>query len=79
MSSDRDVDTFGYGILMGAQTLANFVIVQYGVANGEADIHPKCNDALVGLQAGCEIIYKARGTAFATMKLLLMVHALTVS
>ena len=63
---------------MGAQTLANFVIVQYGVADGTQDIHPKCNDALVGLP-GCEIIYKARGTAFATLKILLMVHALTVS
>ena len=59
--------------------MANFVIVQYGIADGAQDIHPKCNDALVGLQPGCEIIYKARGTAFATMNILLMIHGLTVS
>lgn len=71
--------TIGYGVFMGAQTLANFVIVQYGVAEGSDDILPICNEALVGLQPGCEIVFKARGTAFATLLLILMVHAITVS
>jgi len=35
------MDTIGYGVVIGAQSLANFVIVQYGVANGAADIDPK--------------------------------------
>jgi Na+-exporting ATPase len=92
------MDTIGYGVVIGAQTLANFIIVQYGLANGAADISPKvrqqlvhisyllihldclsqCNQPLVGLQPGCEVVFKARGTAFATLLLILMVHSLTV-
>jgi len=71
------MDTIGYGVVIGAQTLANFIIVQYGLANGAADISPKCNQPLVGLQPGCEVVFKARGTAFATLLLILMVHSLT--
>lgn len=71
------MDTIGYGIFMGAQTLANFIIVQYGTGNGTADIDPKCNDHFVGLQPGCEVVFRARATAFATLQLLLMAHALT--
>ncbi|KAG9056423.1 hypothetical protein FS842_010757 [Serendipita sp. 407] len=71
------MDTIGYGIFMGAQTLANFVIVQYGRHNGAADIHPRCNDHMVGLQEGCEVVFQARGTAFATLQIILMVHAIT--
>ncbi|TRM64769.1 potassium/sodium eff [Schizophyllum amplum] len=71
------LDTIGYGTLMGAQTLANFVIVQYGVADGAVDIEPYCNDALVGLQNGCDIVFRARGTAFATLEIILMLHAIT--
>lgn len=73
------LDTVGYGVFIGAQTLANFVIVQYGVADGVQDIFPRCNDHLVGLQPGCEAVFKARGTAFATLQLILLVHALSVS
>ncbi|KAG8806459.1 hypothetical protein FRC17_004980 [Serendipita sp. 399] len=71
------LDTIGYGIFMGAQTLANFVIVQYGRHNGAADIYPRCNDHMVGLQEGCEVVFQARGTAFATLQIILMVHAIT--
>jgi magnesium-transporting ATPase (P-type) len=35
------MDTIGYGVVIGAQTVANFVIVQYGVGNGAADMDPK--------------------------------------
>src|SRR5258706_14306447 len=35
------MDTIGYGVVIGAQALANFVIVQYGVANGADEIDPK--------------------------------------
>ena len=41
------MDTIGYGIVIGAQTVTNFVIVQYGVANGTADIDPKVGQPLV--------------------------------
>ena len=70
------LDTIGYGIFMGAQCLANFTIVTYGVGSGE--ILPKCNDHLVGLLPGCETVFAARGTAFATLQLILMAHAITV-
>lgn len=71
------LDTIGYGVFIGAQTLANFVIVQYGVHEGEADINGFCNDHMVGLQPGCEVVFRARGTAFATIQLILMIHAIT--
>jgi Na+-exporting ATPase len=72
------LDTIGYGVFIGAQSLANFVIVQYGTGDGMHDILPKCNDHLVGMQEGCEVVFKARGTAFATLQLILMAHAITV-
>lgn len=73
------MDTIGYGLVIGAQSLANFVIVQYGVNDGANDIDVRCNDALVGMLPGCQVVYQARGTAFATLQLILMVHAITVS
>lgn len=72
------LDTIGYGIFMGAQCLANYVIVLYGVGRGNEDILPECNDHLVGMLPGCETVYVARGTAFATLQLILMAHAITV-
>jgi len=92
------MDTIVYGVVIGAQAVVNFTVVQYGVANGATDIDPKvvqprvhmaysihlpkfpsqCNEPLVGLQPGCEIVFKARGTAFATLLVILMVHGLTV-
>lgn len=72
------MDTIGYGIFMGAQCLANFVIVTYATGTGEENILPKCNDHLVGLLPGCETVFLARGTAFATLQLILMAHAITV-
>lgn len=71
------LDTIGYGVFMGAQCLANFVIVTYGIGGGTEDILPKCNDHLVGLLPGCETVFVARGTAFATLQLILMAHAIT--
>ena len=41
------MDTIGYGIVIGAQVITNFVIVQYGVAKGAADIDPKVGKPLV--------------------------------
>jgi len=41
------MDTIGYGIVIGAQAVTNFVVVQYGVANGAADIDPKVDQSLV--------------------------------
>ena len=35
------MDTIGYGVVIGAQAVVNFIIVQYGVANGATDIDPK--------------------------------------
>lgn len=73
------LDTFVYGFLIGAQVIANYVIVLYGHADGEEDFEAWCNDPLVGLRDGCKDVFKARGTAFATIQILLMVHAFTVS
>jgi magnesium-transporting ATPase (P-type) len=72
------LDTVGYGVFIGAQALANFVIVQYGVANGNMDISPRCNAPLVDMDPICLTLFRARGTAFATLQLILMFHAITV-
>lgn len=71
------MDTIGYGVFMGAQAVTNFVIIQYGIG-GASEILPKCNDHLKGMQEGCETVFLARGTAFATLQLLLMAHSITV-
>ncbi|EJD55236.1 potassium/sodium eff [Auricularia subglabra TFB-10046 SS5] len=70
-------DTIGYGVIMGGQALANFFIVQYGVAEGVQDIYATCNEALGGMPPECRVVYKARGTAFATLQLILMIHGIT--
>jgi Na+-exporting ATPase len=73
------LDTIFYGVIIGAQVIANYVIVLYGYANGEEDFEAWCNDSHAGLQDGCHHTFRARGAAFATILILLMVHAFTVS
>jgi P-type Na+/K+ transporter len=72
------LDTLFYGFLIGSQAIANYVIVLYGYADGEEDFEVWCNDSHSGLQDGCHHTFRARGTAFATMIVLLMIHSLTV-
>lgn len=57
---------------MGALSLVNFVIVIYGRGGGELGIG--CNE---GENETCRLVFEARATCFATLVILLMVHAIT--
>jgi Na+-exporting ATPase len=69
------LDTLFYGFLIGAQVIANYVIVLYGYADGSEDVEVWCNDSHGGLQEGCHDVFRARATGFSTILILLMVHA----
>lgn len=75
------VDLFFYGILMGSLALVNFVIVQWGYFDG--DLGYLCNehqtyvDDFDGNRYDvCNKVFTARATCFATLVIILMIHAL---
>lgn len=65
------IDLFVYGFVMGALALVNFVIVMWGYFPG--DLGHDCNE---GDSAICDPVFQARGTCFATLVIILMIHAL---
>ncbi|WVR03068.1 potassium/sodium efflux P-type ATPase, fungal-type [Kwoniella sp. DSM 27419] len=65
------VDLAFYGILMGALSLVNFVIVLWGYFPG--DLGVLCNE---GDSDICSPVFQARATCFATLVIILMIHAL---
>ncbi|GLB44749.1 putative cation transport ATPase (P-type) (TC 3.A.3) family protein [Lyophyllum shimeji] len=65
------IDCFAYGIVMGATSLLSFIIVVYGVGNGNLAQH--CNHAL---SEGCDTVFRARSTAFATLIFQILLYAL---
>lgn len=66
------VDLVFYGFLMGSLALVNFVIVMWG-GYFPKDLGEKCNE---GLNASCGTVFQARSTCFATLVIVLMIHAL---
>lgn len=68
------VDLAFYGILMGALALVNFVIVLWGYFDGYLGID--CNEKSSANGTACDKVYLARGTCFATLVIILMIHAL---
>ncbi|WRT63192.1 potassium/sodium efflux P-type ATPase, fungal-type [Kwoniella shivajii] len=65
------IDLAFYGVLMGALSLANFVIVLWGYFPG--DLGVMCNE---GDSEICSPVFQARATCFATLVIMLMIHAL---
>ncbi|ORY35588.1 putative calcium-transporting ATPase 3 [Naematelia encephala] len=65
------IDLVFYGFLIGALSLVNFVIVLWGYFPG--DLGQYCNE---GDTAICVPVFQARGTCFATLVIILMIHAL---
>ncbi|KAI8867795.1 potassium/sodium efflux P-type ATPase [Ramicandelaber brevisporus] len=63
-------DILFYGVTMGLITLANFAIVVFGYGDGNLgeDCNSQHSDA-------CETVFRARGAVFATLTLLILVHA----
>jgi potassium/sodium efflux P-type ATPase len=76
------IDLIFYGVLMGALALTNFVIVLYGyfeprLPNGQPVLGEYCNKHHSG-DGGvlCSPVFQARSTCFATLVIILMIHAL---
>ncbi|WVF66526.1 potassium/sodium efflux P-type ATPase, fungal-type [Kwoniella sp. CBS 6097] len=65
------IDLAFYGILMGALSLVNFVIVLWGYFPG--DLGRYCNESDPDI---CDPVFQARATCFATLVIILMIHAL---
>jgi len=63
-------DIIVYGIIMGAAPLLSFVIVVYVVGNGNLGVD--CNH---GLNSGCDTVYRARAAVFASLTVLILLHA----
>ena len=62
------LDKFIYGSFMGFLCLASYVIVAYGVGNGNLGID--CNE---NYNSSCSLTFKARGTAYSILTVLLSV------
>nr|POE88108.1 sodium transport atpase 5 [Quercus suber] len=55
-------DMLFYGVWIASLCLGSFVLVLYGFENGE--IGNRCNESIDG---GCDVIFRARSTCFATL------------
>jgi Na+-exporting ATPase len=64
------VDKFIYGTFMGVLCLTSYVIVAFGVGNG--DLGYDCNESY---NPSCDLPYRARGTAYSVLTVLLSVMA----
>jgi P-type Na+/K+ transporter len=64
------LDIIVYGIIMGAAPLLCFVIVVYAAGNGDLGVN--CNH---GLNTGCDAVYRARAAVFASLTVLILLHA----
>lgn len=63
-------DKFIYGTFLGSLCLAAFAIVSYGAGGGK--LGHDCNE---GYSDVCDVVYRARGTTYATLTFLLLVTA----
>lgn len=63
-------DTVIYGLLMGVPPLLTFAIVVYGLGDGNLGIG--CNE---NLNSTCIVVYKARATVFASLTIIILLHA----
>ncbi|KAG0053107.1 Na+ ATPase [Gryganskiella cystojenkinii] len=64
------LDTFVYGLVMGALSFASFVIVVFGFHNG--NLGTLCN---AEWSESCEGVFRARATAYCCMTFLILAHA----
>ena len=71
-SNEVIIDTFAYGVIMGAIVLSTFVIVIAALPTGSFDA-TGCNHSMT--PPGCDAVYRARAAAFTTHCILLLLHA----
>ncbi|KAF9109007.1 Na+ ATPase [Mortierella sp. AM989] len=65
------MDTFIYGLAMGALSFSAFCIVLFGFNDGNLGTH--CNSDYTD---ACEGVFRARATAYASLTLLILAHAI---
>ncbi|KAG0212826.1 Na+ ATPase [Mortierella sp. GBA30] len=65
------MDTFVYGLAMGALSFANFCIIIFGFNNGR--LGTECNSHF---SPACDGVFKARATSYACLTLLILAHAI---
>jgi hypothetical protein len=63
-------DVIAYGLILGIPPLLSFVIVIYAVGGHNSDMI--CG---YDVNASCDMYYKARGTVFVTLTILILIHA----
>ncbi|KAL2005673.1 hypothetical protein VTN00DRAFT_10166 [Thermoascus crustaceus] len=66
------VDMMVYGLIMGTTTLLTFVIVIYGVGNGQVDLGVDCNRSGGDL---CNVVFRARASVFAELTWQILISA----
>lgn len=64
------VDMIVYGIIMGGCCLTTFVIIVFGVGNGNLGVN--CNATY---SAECDLVFRARGAVFAELTWLILISA----
>ncbi|KAF9137430.1 Na+ ATPase [Mortierella sp. GBA39] len=65
------MDTFIYGLAMGALSFASYATVLFGFQNGTVGLECNTNWSLA-----CEGIFRARATSYTCMTLLILAHAI---
>ncbi|OJD23654.1 potassium/sodium efflux P-type ATPase, fungal-type [Blastomyces percursus] len=65
-------DMMVYGVIMGACTLLTFVIVVYGVGNGQEDLGLDCNGSS---NDSCNVVFRARAAVFAELTWLILISS----
>jgi len=63
-------DAIIYGLFMGIPPLVTFVVVVYGFGDGNLGIN--CNE---NLNSTCTTVYKARAAVFASLTIIILIHA----
>ncbi|KAJ8487856.1 hypothetical protein ONZ45_g14181 [Pleurotus djamor] len=67
------IDTIVYGVVMGVTCLVNFIIVIYGVYDGQLAHDCNHDDSDI-----CRAVFRARSTAFATIIYQILLYALVL-
>ncbi len=67
------IDCLSYGTVMGATCLLNFVIVIYGVEDGQ--LARDCNHSA---SEACDAVFRARSTVFATLIFEILLYAIVL-
>lgn len=66
------VDMLVYGLIMGSTTLLTFVIIVYGVGNGQRDLGVDCNRHGGDV---CNVVFRARAAVFAELTWQILISA----